>query len=198
MSEFANALLYFLAAAFFQNLVLTTGIGTALALRLTRRPENRITFAVCLLVFSVATVLCFHPIDHALGTGETAKLLRPVILIAISATWFLLATGILKLAAPRLYNNVRALLPYAAINTVVTGVGLIANHQFQAGLAVSVGLAAGASIGFFLVFLLLGEGIDRMSHPDMPKAFAGLPSQLLYLGIIALALCGFAADISFI
>ncbi len=198
MSDFHSTLLYFLAAAFTQNLVLTTGIGSALTVRMTRRSENHGIFALLLLAFSLLSISCFYPIDHALGTGETAKLLRPLILVAISAVWYLTAILFFKKLFPRFYETVRSMLPLAAVNTVVTGIGLIANHQFHCSFLMCIGLAAGACIGFFLVFLLLCEGIDRMQHEEMPKAFAGLPAQFLYLGILALALCGFSADITFI
>ena len=198
MSDLHNTLLYFLAAAFTQNLVLTTGIGSALTLKMTRRPENRVTFVTCLLAFSLLTIACFYPIDHALGTDETAKLLRPLILVALSAAWYLVAVLIFRRFLPRFFETVRPILPLAAVNTVVTGVGLITNHQFHCSFLMCIGLAAGACVGFFLVFLLLCEGIDRMQHEEMPKTFAGLPAQFLYLGILALALCGFSADITFI
>lgn len=198
MTDLHNTLLYFLAAAFTQNLVLTTGIGSALTLRMTRRTKNHGIFALCLLAFSVLTISCFYPIDHTLGTGEWAKLIRPLILVAISAVWYLVSLAFFKRLFPRFYEEIRTMLPLAAINTVVTGIGLIANHQFHCSFLMCIGLAAGACIGFILVFLLLGEGIDRMQHEEMPKAFAGLPAQFLYLGILALALCGFSANISFV
>ena len=40
---------------------------------------------------------------------------------------------------------------------------------------------------------LTAEGIERMDNPDMPEAFRGMPSTLLYVGLLALALMGFAS-----
>lgn len=193
-----QALLIFLAAAFAQNLVLTTGIGSALSVRLIRKNGNRILFALCLLIFAVLTALCFHPIDRLLGSGEAARMLRPLIIVALSGVWYLLATWVMQKATPRVYEDLRAVLPFAAINTVVTGATLIAPHQFGESLLVDIALSSGAAVGFFLVYLFLCEGIDRMQHDKMPKSFAGLPALFLYLGILALALCGFSSDISFI
>lgn len=193
-----QAVWLFLAAAFAQNMVLTTGIGSALAVRLTRRGEHRAVFALLLLLFALLTALCFHPIDRLLGDGELARLFRPLIIVALSSAWYLLAVWLFKTLSPRLYESFRSVLPFAAINTVVTGVTLIAPHQFGNDLGSALALSAGAAVGFFLVYLLLCEGIDRMQHQAMPKAFAGLPALFLYLGILALALCGFSADIAFI
>ncbi len=193
-----QALLLFFASAFTQNLVLTTGIGSALTVRVTRRPENRVVFALCLLLFSILTTLSFHPIDPLLPGNTNAEFVRPLVIVALSAVWYLLISLLFKWVLPRVYEGVRAMLPFAAINTVVTGITLIAPHQFGGSLLLDVALAAGGAVGFFLVYLLFYEGIDRMQHSEMPHAFAGLPAQFLYLGILALALCGFGGDISFI
>ncbi len=193
-----QAWLLFFAAAIAQNLVLTTGLGSALIVRLSRRNENRAVFALCLLLFSVLTALCFHLISPLLENGDAARFLSPLVIVALSAAWYLIAVGVLRKTLPRLYDDLRSVLPFAAINTIVTGVTLIAPHQFGESLTIDLALAAGAAIGFFLVSLLVAEGVDRMQHIAIPKAFAGLPALFLYLGILALALCGFSSDISFI
>ena len=199
ISNAHQAWLLFLAAAVAQNLVLTTGLGSALIVRLSRQREHRAVFALCLLFFSVLTALCFHFLSPLLGDGRAARFLCPLVIVALSAVWYLITVGVLRKALPRLYDNtLRTMLPLAAINTVVAGVTLIAPHQFGESLAMDLALAVGASVGFFLVSLLVAEGVDRMQHTEMPKAFAGLPALFLYLGILALALCGFSSDISFI
>lgn len=112
-------------------------------------------------------------------------------LYAITAFW-------LYKALPSLYRRVSRLLPLAAFNNLVIGMALIINHQFALGLAGAIGLSLGASLGFVLLSWLTAEGIERTDNPDMPQAFRGLPSTLLYLGILALALLGFTSSFSFI
>ena len=41
---------------------------------------------------------------------------------------------------------------------------------------------------------MTAEGIERLDNPDMPEAFRGMPANLVYLGLVALALLGFTSD----
>ena len=90
------------------------------------------------------------------------------------------------------------LLPLAAFNNIVVGVALILNHQFVTSFGGAVGFSLGAGAGFVLLAAVLSDGIRRADHPAMPDAFRGLPSALLYMGILALALLGFSGQFSFI
>lgn len=189
---------FLLATALLQNLVLTTGFGSSVMLRIVRRPADIWLFGGFLTVFSVLTVLIAYPLDMLIGTSPTAKLLRPLMMIAIAALLYAITAFWLYKALPSLYRRVSRLLPLAAFNNLVIGMALIINHQFALGLAGAIGLSLGASLGFVLLSWLTAEGIERTDNPDMPQAFRGLPSTLLYLGILALALLGFTSSFSFI
>lgn len=193
-----KTLLLFLTAAFVQNLVLTTGIGSSIVLRIVRDPKNLGLFSLFLTGFCLLTVVAFYPIDALIGISVLAKLLRPVIIIAIASLWYLLAVTVFERAFPHFYEYTRTLLPLAAFNNVVVSVALIANHQFECTLLDCVGLAFGACVGFVIIAFLAAEGADRLNNAEMPKAFRGMPSMLVYLGLLALALCGFSSSVSFV
>lgn len=193
-----TTLLYFLTAAFVQNLVLTSGIGSSMIIRIVRDPKNLGLFSLFLTGFCLLTVISFYPIDAWIGTDIAAKLLRPVLIIAIASLWYVLAVTLFEHVWPHFYEYTRTLLPLAAFNTVVVSVSLIANHQFQCSLPDCIGLALGACVGFVIVSFLAAEGADRLNDADTPKAFRGLPSMLVYLGLLALALCGFSSSVSFV
>ena len=193
-----TTLLFFLTAAFVQNLVLTTGIGSSLVIRTVRDPTSLGLFSLFLTGFCLLTVVSFYPIDAWIGTEVMAKLLRPVIIIAIASLLYLLAVTVLERAWPHFYEYTRTLLPLAAFNNVVVSVALIANHQFRCTLLDCVGLALGACVGFVIVAFVAAEGADRLNDADVPKAFRGLPSMLIYLGLLALAMCGFSSSVSFV
>lgn len=194
----STTLLYFLTAAFVQNLVLTTGIGSSIVMRIVRDPKNLGLFSLFLTGFCLLTVISFYPLDQWIGTDILAKLLRPVIIIAITSLWYLLAVTLFERAWPHFYEYTRTMLPLAAFNNVVVSVSLIANHQFRCSLLDCIGLALGACVGFVIIAFLAAEGADRLNDADTPKAFRGLPSMLVYLGLLALALCGFSSSVSFI
>lgn len=193
----SDMLIYLLAAAFIQNLVLTTGFGSSMMMRIVRRPADILPFGGLLTFFTLLTVAIAYPLDLAIGTSYLSKLFRPLMMVVIVSLLYLLAYGLVKKSV-RLSRRIGHLLPLAAFNNVVIGVALIINHQFFATFWGAVGLGIGASVGFVLLVLVLAEGNRRADHPDMPDAFRGLPASLLYMGILALALMGFSGSVSFV
>lgn len=188
MGEF---FLWLLAVAFLQNLVLTTGLGSSLLIRITRRPRDIVAYGITLCGFLVLSVLVTYPLDALIGTGPIAKLLRPAMMIATAVLLYLLVDPLFHKYLPALYKRVSYLLPLAAFNNIVIGLLLLINHQFSASLPASLGIAVGAAGGFVALSWLTVEGMERLDNPDMPASFRGLPATLLYLGILALALTGF-------
>ena len=195
ISETGDLLSFFVTVALIQNIVLTTGFGASLMLHIVRKPKNIWLFTAILAGFSVLTVIAAYPLDMYFGTGVD-HLWRPLMMVGITAVLYILTTLFLKWLAPNFYTRVEKLLPLAAFNNLVTGVALVSNAHFDAGLGGNIGLAIGAALSFGLLTWLVAEGIERMDNPDMPEAFRGMPSILLYVGILALALMGFVSSFS--
>ncbi len=191
-------LIFLLAAAFIQNLVLSTGFGTSVMLRMSRKRQNILPFSILLCLFTVGTVLVCYPLDMLIGTGVVAKWFRPLMIMAVTAVLYIAAALLLKAKFPALYARVSRMLPMAAFNNMVIGVALIVNHQFALSLPGAIGLGIGACGGYLLLSWLTAEGMERLDNPDVPKAFRGLPSVLIYLGILALALMGFSGSVSMV
>lgn len=189
-------LVYLFALTFLQNLVLSTGLGTSMLLRIIRRPKDILAFGGILCLFTSLSVLVMYPLDHLIGTGTLAKLLRPALMIAVAALLYLIATPLIRRFFPSIYRRISYLIPLAAFNNIIIGLLLIINHQFAVSLPGALGIAVGASLGFVLLSWLTVEGIERLDNPDLPAAFGGLPATLLYLGLLALALTGFVSDVS--
>lgn len=195
MREF---LLWLLALAFLQNLVLSTGLGASLLIRITRRPRDILAYGGVLCGFLVLSVLVTYPLDRLIGTEPLAKLLRPSMMIAVAVLLYVIVNPLLHRLFPRLYKRISYLLPLAAFNNIIIGLLLIINHQFSVTLPGALGIAVGTGVGFVLLSWLTVEGMERLDNPAMPAAFKGLPATLLYLGILALALTGFSTDVSLI
>ena len=193
-----SLLIFLLAAAFIQNLVLSTGFGTSVMLRMSRKRQNILPFSILLCLFTVGTVLVCYPLDMLIGTGVVAKWFRPLMIMAVTAVLYIAAVLLLKAKFPALYARVSRMLPMAAFNNMVIGVALIVNHQFALSLPGAIGLGIGACGGYLLLSWLTAEGMERLDNPDVPKAFRGLPSVLIYLGILALALMGFSGSVSMV
>jgi len=185
----------FLALALIQNLVLNTGIGASLLVRMSKKRRNIGVFSFWLTVFSVLTMLIVYPLDELIGTGIVAKWLRPLMIIGVTVILYIAVALILRRWFPARYDTWSRILPMAAFNNVVIGTVLIVNHQFALPIGEAIGLSLGACVGFCLLSLLTAEGMRRLDNPGVPKAFRGLPVTLLYLGILALALMGFSGSV---
>lgn len=196
-TELSELLSFFVTVALLQNIVLTTGFGSSVVLHMVRKPKNIWLFSGILAFFAVTTVLIAYPLDRLFGTAIT-NYWRPLMMIAITAVLYVVVTLILQKVSPKFYARVSRLLPMAAFNNLVTGIALVCNLQFTSSLGGNIGLAIGSCLGFALLTWLIAEGIERMDNPDMPEAFRGMPSTLVYIGLLALALMGFTSDFSLI
>lgn len=193
----AELLSFFVSVALLQNVILTTGFGSSVMLHMVKKPKSIWLFSGILGVFSVLTVLIAYPLDKYFGT-EMTNLWRPFMMVGITVVLYVAATLLLMYLLPAFYNRVGRLLPMAAFNNLVTGIALVCNAHFGTNLAGNIGLAVGSSLSFGILTWLTAEGVERMDNPDMPEAFRGMPSTLLYVGLLALALMGFVSDFSLI
>ena len=196
-AELAELISFFVTVALLQNIVLTTGFGSSVALHIVRKPKNIWLFSGILAFFAVFTVVIAYPLDKLFGTAVT-NYLRPLMMVGITVVLYIAANLVLGRAFPQFYTRVNRMLPMAAFNNLVTGIALVSNLQFSSSLAGNIGLAIGSCLGFALLSWLTAEGIERMDNPDMPEAFRGMPSTLVYLGLLALALMGFTSNFSLI
>lgn len=188
-------LLWLLGMAVMQNAILTTGFGASMLLRITRRPRDILLFSGLLTGFSLLTVLIVYPLDLLLGNTALAKMIRPVLMVAIAALLYLLAVLLLKKLLPAVYPRIQRMLSLAAFNNLTIGLALVANHKVTLTLPGTIGLTLGACLGFLLLSWLTAEARERMDNPGVPSSFRGLPGVLLFLGLVALALLGFGPGV---
>ena len=190
--------MYLLTAALIQNFVLTTGFGSSLGLRLSRRASMLLPFGALLTVFAAVSVVAVYPLDAALGTSHVAKHLRPLVIVAVVAVLYAAFYGILKLVRHPASSSLRKMLPTVAFNNLTVGILLIVNHQFALPLGAAVALAVGVAVGFTLLSQLLGYLRTQLDHPMIPVAFRGLPILLISLGLLTLGLMGFSTNLAWL
>ncbi len=197
LPELQDLLSFFVTVALLQNVILTTGFGSSVMLHMVRKPKNIWLFSGILAVFSTLTVVIAYPLDRLFGT-EMTNLWRPFMMIAITAVLYVLANLLLQWLTPNFYTRVSRMLPMAAFNNLVTGIALVCNAHFAVNLGGNIGLAIGSCLSFGILTWLTAEGIERMDNPDMPEAFRGMPSTLIYIGLLGLSLMGFASTFTLI
>ena len=193
----AEMLSFFVSVALLQNIILTTGFGSSIMIHMVKKPKSIWLFSGILGFFSVLTVVIAYPLDQYFGTDAT-NFWRPFMMVAITVVLYIAVTLLLKWLLPDFYSRVSRLLPMAAFNNLVTGIALVCNAHFGTNLAGNVGLAVGSCLSFGILTWLTAEGMERMDNPDMPEAFRGMPSTLLFVGLLALDLMGFVSDLSLI
>lgn len=195
--DLAELLSFFVSVALLQNVILTTGFGSSVMLHMVKKPKSIWLFSGILAFFSAATIAIAYPLDKHFGT-DTNNLWRPVMMVAITVVLYVVTTLLLKWLLPVFYNRISRLLPMAAFNNLVTGIALVCNAHFDTNLAGNIGLAVGSALSFGILTWLTAEGVERMDNPDMPEAFRGAPSTLLFVGLLALALMGFVSNLTLI
>ena len=189
--------LYLIALATVQNIVLSTGIGASVMLRMSRQPKAIPLYCGLLCGFSVVDMLLVYPIRRYLLPNEfITNLLSPAIVVLIVIFVYLLVVTFLKRLVPRVLSRIQRILSLAAFNNVLIGVLMFTEFSFNTSLWGALGAAIGAALGFFLLSRLVEESLRRLDNPEMPTAFKGFPIALLYLGLLALAFSGFKPAIT--
>ncbi len=185
---------WLLATAVFQNIVLTTGFGSSLLMRVLNKKSDIWKFGLILAFFLVATVLIDYPVDLWLGLTTRAKLLRPLVMVAIAVVLYFAVTLITARISVPFYKKIKPYVGPAAFNNLTIGIAMIANHKVTVSFLGTLGLALGTCAGFMFTGWLLLEGRARLDQAAIPQAYRGVPVAFLYLGLVALALMGFGGS----
>uniref|UniRef100_UPI0040299D9A Rnf-Nqr domain containing protein n=1 Tax=Gemmiger qucibialis TaxID=2997294 RepID=UPI0040299D9A len=53
----------------------------------------------------------------------------------------------------------------------------------------------GSGVGYLVAVLVVDEGRRRLRSKDIPHIFRGLPSELIYIGILSLAIYGLVGTV---
>lgn len=115
--------------------------------------------------------------------------LRPLIFLtcamgAMSAAWLALA-----FTPRKIRTACRSQLSVAACSCSVMGTMLIcANQNYSLVQCLAFGLGSG--LGYVFTVFIIREGRRRLRSKSVPTIFKGLPSTLIYIGILSLALYG--------
>ncbi len=189
---------YAVLAVFAENVVFSRALGVSRLLKLVSDGEVK-TWQFCLPILAVqlfsaplgwlAHTRLFPFLRGHLPPWLPTQALRPLVylgcaFLATAAVWALLQLPPRRKAAPYL-----AQLPLAAVNCSVLGTLLVcANQNYTLLQTVAFGLGSG--VGYLFAVFAVDEGRRRLLSKDIPVIFKGLPSALIYMGILALAIYG--------
>ena len=194
MTYLAQFFILALVAIFVENAVFSRVLGVSRLLLLVRKPRELVGFtAILSIVMVIASGLCWVfgliPVPTAMQPFS-----RPAFGILSAILVCLLVLVVFRRIWPSFYQRMKRMIPQAAINSTVLGT-LLLNQGQNLNLAQSIGFGLGTSIGFMLAVAVVAWGDMRLQMCDLPKAFRGLPSMLLYIGILSMAIYGLMGHI---
>lgn len=185
-------------AVFAENVILARALGVTRLLKLVPDHKAQVwDFSLPLILvmgFSAplgwATHNLFFPwLRPHLPEWLPISALRPLVyltcgVLAMAITWILL------FVLPRRQRQAcRAQLTLGGCSTAVLGTLLIcANQNYTMVQSIAFGL--GSAVGYVFIIFIVREGRRRLRSKDVPSIFQGLPSSLIYIGILSLAIYG--------
>lgn len=190
MKIFMEIMAYAVLAVFGQNLIFTAGVGAERALRIRRSPRRILAASLAVTIFSWVSMTGMFFIQQYAGRFPVLLEIRALLLVVLLAAAYLLLMGAALATRKIKLGTLVDTLPSAVFNSIVVMAGIVEN-MYNLTYGQAVGYAIGTGVGYLLATVLIQEAIDAVGNPDMPPAFAGLPSLLLYIGILAMAFVGF-------
>lgn len=190
MNYISDLLMTAFYTVFFQNLVLSSGLGMSEAIRVSTRPGTFGKFAVMISGFSVVTSAVCSLIDTVPAVEGATYAVRAAIYGGVLAGVYLVVAVILKLVL-KADSKLLGTLGIAALNTLVLAVPYI-NNSAAYSFAGSIGSGIGAGIAFVFAAALISQGSRILAeNEEIPEVFKGTPAMFLYVAMLSLAFAGF-------
>lgn len=190
MNYISDLLMTAFYTVFFQNLVLSSGLGMSEAIRVSTKPGTFGKFAVMISGFSVVTSTVCSLIDTVPAVEGATYAVRAAIYGGVLAGVYLVVAVILKLVL-KADSKLLGTLGIAALNTLVLAVPYI-NNSAAYSFAGSIGSGLGAGIAFVFAAALISQGSRILAeNEEIPEAFKGTPAMFLYVAMLSLAFAGF-------
>lgn len=167
------------------SLVFTRGIGISLLSGGVRRGVRLSLLCILLLMFSSCGAVAAYLLAPYLQS-ETADLFRPLLYLSASAVPYLLLLAMTRLLPIAWRSKMATALQQVACSSVVMGVCLLAPEAVGSlKSALQFGFRCG--IGTCLAGLALSAAEPLLTNDKIPAASRGWPAQLMYLGILSMA-----------
>ena len=171
------------------NYVLQQFLGICPALGVSKKFNQAFGMGISVTFVMVFATLVTWPIYYyLLSPGYTY--LQTIVFILVIASLVQLVEIILKRFIPSLHKSLGIYLPLITTNCAVLGVtinNITANYTLLESLISSLGVG----LGFMLAMMLFAGVRSRIEEQNVPKAYRGLPIQLMAAAIVALALFAF-------
>ena len=170
-------------AIFAENVILARALGVTRLMKLV--PDHKAqVWDLCLPLIWVMTLSA--PLGWA-AHNLPISALRPVVYLtcgvaAMAVTWL-----VLGLLPRKMCQSCRSQLSLATCSTVMLGTLLISSNQNYT-LEQSIAFGLGSGLGYTFIVFIVREGRRRLRSKAVPAIFQGLPSSMIYIGVLSLAI----------
>lgn len=192
LQNLGSFLMIALSAMFVQNTIFTRGLGVSRLIKLVGdSATDSIIFCslLCLIQVFCAPMAYFANRTLIQTQFWFRDYIRPLVLTLCAIVAFIVV--MLLVSVFRLANRkeMLAILPMATFNCAVLGPLLVTASQ-NYDFVQTMGFALGSGLGYGFAAILLSEGQRKLNSRNVPTTFRGLPVNLLYIGILAIAIFG--------
>ena len=167
--------------AFLRFMGISTVLGSA------KKPCKAVVMGAAVTAVMVIAAAIAWPVQNFVLAAFGLEYLQTLTFTAIVLIACAIA-GVIAKAAVK--ESAGIFFPLIVLNSAVLGV-VVNNAAEGLDFVQSVVAALGAGIGFLLAMLVFAGVQKRIENQYVPKAFRGLPVQLMAAGIVALALYAF-------
>lgn len=192
LQNLGSFLAFALLAVFVENAIFTRGLGVSRLVKLVSDSavDSMIFCGLLCLVQVLSAPLAFYANQYLAQPQVWFRAyIRPLVLVVCAIIAFVIVLSFILLLRPAHAKDIVAVLPMATFNCAVLGPMLLAGTQNFTFIQ-TVGFALGSGLGYALAVLLVSEGQRKMNNRNVPATFRGLPINLLYIGILAMAIYG--------
>ncbi len=191
MNFFADFLSAMMIALLLENTLFARALGTSRFIRLVNNPKELFPFSTILTgILTISSMLSYLAVI-LLAPIDIIDSLWPLIYITIICLVVVGLRALGKCKFKAIYSKYSSLLLPATVNCAVLGTVLLGARDYSDSFASFLGLGIGSGIGFTVAVLVVFMGKKRLEAMNVPTPFRGLPIQLIYIGIISLAIYGF-------
>jgi Na+-translocating ferredoxin:NAD+ oxidoreductase RnfA subunit len=189
---FADILSYImlmLTAITLQNSVFTRGLGTSHLLSLADDTTDTFVFTGILTLCTTISGMLYWTVNRFLLQNLSFKrYIRPLsAVVCMSVAFFVVLFIIVKKAPMKTVQKAVAAMPSAAFNTLILGT-IFLTENYSMNLVQTIVFSIGSAIGFMVAVLMITEGKYKLNNDASPNAFKGLPSMLMYLAGLSMAI----------
>lgn len=178
-----------LTALVLENAVFSRALDLTALLVVPFGRKGGLLFGLILTGVTTVSSLAATLLNAAIGGWESVLYVRPVLYILILAVLYGLVCLVLNWKKKEWFSSHSMIITIAFFNCAAYGaMALTVYSGFSYLESMAYGLGLGLS--FLLAAFLLEQGRRCLSICNIPKAFRGLPAELVYVGLISLSLYG--------